>query len=127
VEQGQFSDGFLSKKPIKCGASLKRKNIVDVDTCPICRAGDEIADHLMVLHCVFARQFLILGPKWELFRIEIKHNFVENICIAAAPTKQCISSCCADQAMSLSNKHYNNVLLVLASWILWRHEFGGHR
>jgi hypothetical protein len=34
---------------------MKRKNIVDVDTCTIWRAGAEIADHMMILNFAFAR------------------------------------------------------------------------
>jgi hypothetical protein len=49
---------------IKCRTNLKKKNIVDDDTCPICGADQESATHLM-LTCPFLSQL------WGKFGMDV--------------------------------------------------------
>jgi len=64
---------------IKCGTNLKRKNIVEDDTCPICGADQETATHLM-LACPFSSQL------WGKFGMDVSSLQASTICSIARPS-----------------------------------------
>lgn len=97
----QFFGWLLVQHKIKCRRNLYRKNIVDIETCPICLECPETANHL-ILECSFSRQI------WANLSIGTEGHDVASLWLLPRPAP-------------IPSAHYN-MLLLLVCWMLWKHR-----
>jgi hypothetical protein len=88
---------------IKCRTNLKRKHILEDDTCPICDADPETATHLL-LTCPFSLQL------WNKFGIDVS-------------SLQACTIWNIDRPGHIDALHFET-LVHLICWMLWKHRNG---
>jgi len=100
----KFFAWLLLQERIQCKTNLKRKNVLDSDTCDLCGLAPETPDHI-ISQCEFARRFwLHLG--WDPASIPPVSKLWEVQGQAGAP------------ARSLST------MFLLCCWHLWLYRHG---
>jgi hypothetical protein len=97
----QFFCWLLIQERIKCRYNLKQKHVLDEDTCPICGAESETADHL-ILKCPFARTL------WHQMGFVADGTQVASLWNIARPA-------------NLPATH-STTFIHLICWMLWKHR-----